>query len=367
MESFEALIPKFRKAKAEKAETAETKTEGLLVEEKTELLSQLEDHIQRVSTERENLEAELEKARKSGNFSKFNKLQETVKSEISKAEGIQRKIEGRTTSSEISGVYSSIDAGGKEKIEAILLSFEAELTTWTDFYTKHGIELPADFAEQMQDIWNRNADVMTEAITEKGFDRAIFIPEIVDGVDLKKIEEEMTKSYKEEAKKAGLPENDTYLGIDIKKVVNSRTGSRIILIHSAPDLTAQPELLKTLDKKYGGEKTDGVDNKAEDFIKAGEELTLSEWFIFQREIWEKTGVHLDGKKGSDGYVKPTWCGGSRMGSGVGSHVVRACWYPVFAGVDVVPIRLSIPFLGLVAGSPAVSNKLAFNFYYFKLF
>ena len=32
---------------------------------------------------------------------------------------------------------------------------------------------------------------------------------------------------------------------------------RIVLVHDALDLTLQPELKKTLDKKYGGEKENG--------------------------------------------------------------------------------------------------------------
>jgi len=299
-----------------------------------ELLQQLEAGVEKVETAREALEAELEIAKKSGDFSKFYDLQKKAKTDIFQTEKIQRKLEGKDFDSMISAEYTSVDSKGKEKKETINFRFEEELANWTDFYNKHGIELPADFAETMQDIWERNASVMENEIAEKGFDKIIFIPASVDSADLKKLEEEMTKGYKEEAKKAGLPENDTYFGIKTKEVINSRTGDRIILLHSAPDLTAHPELLKTLDKKYGGEKTTGTDNKAEDFIKEGEGLTLPEWLLLQREIWEKTGVHLDGKKGDDGYIKPTWCPGSRMGKEVGSIVVRAYWNPVNARVNV---------------------------------
>ena len=89
-------------------------------------------------------------------------------------------------------------------------------------------------------------------------------------------------------------------------------------------MTAQPELKKTLGKEYGGEKENGKDNKAQDFIDQGEALTLSDYLLLQRLVFEKTGVHLDSKKTPDGsYIYWTWLPGSR----VGDRVVRACFRP----------------------------------------
>ncbi len=305
-------------------------------EEKGELLQQLETGVEKIEAGRKALEAELEIAKKSGDFSKFYELQKIAQKGIFEAEKTKRKLEGEASAFDISADYVTKDAKGKEKTETIPFNFETELVSWTDFYAKHKLTLPANFAEKMQDIWERNGEALRKEIVEKGFDRVIFIPASVDTADLKKLEESMTEGYKEEAKKVGKDTvYDTYWGVETKEVINSRTGDRIILIHSSPDLTAQPELLKTLDKKYGGEKTTRTDNKAEDFIKAGEKLTIAEWLILQREIWEKTGVHLDGKKGEDGYVKPTWCPGSRLGKEAGSYVVHAYWNPDYAQVFVI--------------------------------
>jgi hypothetical protein len=302
--------------------------------EKTELIQQLETSVGAVEAGRKALETEFEEAKKSGDFSKFYELQKTVRKDVSKADRDRRILEGENPISEISAQYKNKDTKSEESAEIISLNFENELVNWTDFYNKHGLTLPANFAETMQDIWERNVSAMEKEIAEKGFDKIVFIPASVDSADLKKLEADMTKGYKEEAKKAGQSENDTYWGIEAKEIINTRSGNRIILLHSAPDLTAQSELLKTLDKKYGGDKTNTVDNKAEDFINAGEQMTISEWLILQREIWEKTGVHIDGKVGADGYVKPTWCGGSRVGKGAGSSVVRAYWNPGGARVEV---------------------------------
>ncbi len=347
MESFEVLTPKSGKSKIEKSKSADSEVVELSAEEKEELLNKLDEQLGLVAVARRILENEFASAQKTADFTLFQDRRRKVQVEIAKAEAIQKKLEGKSFIPEISAEYKYKDIKGKENTETISINFEKEIANWTDFYIKHGLTLPANFAEAMQDIWERNADAIEREIQEKGFDKIILIPATVDSADLKKLEEEMTKSYKEEAKKAGLPENDTYLGIDPEKVINSRSGDRMILLHSAPDLTAQPELLKTLDKKYDGEKTNGIDNKAEDFIKAGEKLTITEWFLLQREIWEKKGIHVDGKVGDDGYVKPTWCPGSRLGKEAGSGVVRADWDPGIARVDVYAVSpgLSDPGVG----------------------
>ena len=314
----------------------------------TELLQQFETGVEAVEAGRKALETAFEEAMKSGDYSRFNELQRTVKASVYQAERIQRKLSGETFDPIILAEYKYKDEKGKESTESITLNFETELANWSDFYTQHGLTLPEDFAEKMQDIWERNAPAMEKEITEKGFDKVVFIPASVDDINLKKLEEEMTKGYKEEAKKAGKPVNDTYFGIDTTQVINSRTGDRIVLLHSVPDLTAQPELLKTLDKKYGGEKADTVDNKAQDFIDLGEQMTIPEWFILQREIWEKTGVYIDGKITSDGnYIICPWLPGSRMGTEAGSGVLRASWDPDRARVfvDAYSPGLAYPAIG----------------------
>ncbi len=254
----------------------------------------------------------------------LGKTEEEIKAMEATLRKKRKEILGESFESTISAIYKWKDKKGKEVAKTIELDFETEISSITDFYKKHGIDLPADFAEQMQDIWQRNTEAMTEAIKDKGFDKVLFLPENLP--NLADLEAKMTDGYEKEKG------NKTFWGIGADQITEtSRSGARIILVHEAPDLTAERELQKTLGKEYGGEKENGKDNKAEDFIKNGEALTLSEYLVLQRSVFEKTGVHLDGKKTPKGdYIYWTWLPGSRGGS----YVVCVHWDPGDGRLDV---------------------------------
>ena len=241
---------------------------------------------------------------------------------------------------EISTEYVYKDKDGKETKENIEIDFEKEISSLTDFYEKHDIEISSDFAEQMQDIWDNNIDAITEEIEKKGFNKVLFIPEKLPSI--KDLEEKMTEGYEKEKG------NKTYWGESADSITETKNEAKIVLLHDATDLTLQPELKKTLGKKYGGEKEDGKNNKAEDFIKQGEKITLSEYLILQRNIFDKTGVHIDGKKSSDGYIYWTWLPGSQVKKeGGGVRVIAAGWAPDVAqlSVNAYDADYSLSYLG----------------------
>ncbi len=251
--------------------------------------------------EAEALKAKTELGRAELALEEIKKKEAKLKMALRKG---KKELSGETAEAEeISVEYKRKDTKGKEKSETISLNFEKELTDWTDFYTKHGIELPADFAEQMQDIWNRNADVITEAIKEKGFNNVLFIPDGLPSLSI--LDEKMTEGY-EKAKG-----NKTYWEMKKEEITEKRSGGRIILLHDSIEPDDIPELAVTLGKT------------AQSFLDAKEELTVSEYLLLQREIFEKTGKHIDDKRTS-------WVPGARVGSGV----VRACWGPDGAQVGV---------------------------------
>ncbi len=312
---FEALKPK--------GVTEEPEVSGLEAlseeekQEKVALMKELENRIKAVEAGLADLQDAVTEAEKSNDWSKVSSLKNILKSKLALAKTAQRKLEGREEELTISAEYKYKDEKGKEIAETIELDFETEISSLIDLYKRNGIEVPVDFKEQMQSLWEKNADAMTEAVAEKGFDQVLFIPENLP--KLKELEVKMTAGYEKEKG------NKTYWYISADDIKETATrGARIILVHKAPDLTAHPELKKTLSKEFGGEKENGKDNKAEDFIKDGESLTLSEYLILQRDVFEKTGVHLDSKLTPDGdYIFWTWLPGSQ----VGSYVIDAGWSP----------------------------------------
>ena len=287
------------------AKSAENKEKAL------KMLKGFESKINELGKQRE----ELKKAVEQGEKKQIEKISKEVSVLLKSAKKMKNAIEGKSEDNEISAEYVFKNEDGTEKKEIIEINFEKEIASILDLYEKHSIDIPENFKEQMQNMWERNTDAIKEAIKEKGFNKVLFIPEKLPNI--KELEEKMTEGYEKEKG------NKTYWSVTPDSIIETKTESRIILVHNASDLTSQPELKRTLDKKYGGEKENGKDNKAEDFIKQGEALNLSEYLILQRDIFEKTGIHLDSKKTPDGYIYWTWLPGAKSGS----RVVHSNFYP----------------------------------------
>jgi len=280
---------------------------------KEEQKKQKEDRLKKLEELQNEFRKAVEEATKTGKVEEAQKLKVAFDKN---AEELKQLIETPIISTE----YVYKDEKGKETKENIEIDFKKEISSLTDFYEKHDIELPDNFKEQMQDIWERNADAITAEIEKKGFNKVLFIPEKLPSI--KDLEKKMTEGYKKEKG------NETYWGENADSITETKNEARIVLLHDATDLTLQPELKKTLSKKYGGEKEDRKDNRAEDFIKQGEKMTLSEYLILQRNIFDKTGLHIDGKKTPDGsYIYWAWLPGSQVKKGSGVRVVYAYWGP----------------------------------------
>jgi MoxR-like ATPase len=210
----------------------------------------------------------------------------------------RKEILGESSDSVISAEYKRKDEKGKVVKENIEIDFQEKLDSAVDFYKKHGIKLPADFTEQIQDIWQRNVDSMKEAIEKQGFDEVLFVP---SGLAVPDLHTKMSAGYIKTYQGSNFESNGSFSGVKEKT-----TESRIILIHknNAQNLANRPELKETLGKT------------AESFVKSGEAFTLTDYLIYQKKYFEETGKHLD----VDGW---TWLPGSR----VGSLVVCADWRP----------------------------------------
>jgi len=282
---------------------------------KKEQKKQQEYRLKKLEELQNNFRKAVEEATKTGKVEEAQKLKVAFDKN---AEELKQLIETPIISTE----YVYKDEKGKEKKETIKIDFEKEIEDFSVFYKNHNIEIPANFAEQMQDIWEKNIDAITEKIEKKGFNKVLFIPEKLPSI--KDLNEKMTEGYeKEKGNKTSWGENEDY----ISRTEETENEARIVLLHDAPDLTAQPELKKTLGKEYGGEKEDGKNNRAENFIKQGEKLTLSEYLISQRNIFDKTGIHIDGKESSEYTVYWTWLPGSTILAVDGTPVPNIRWDP----------------------------------------
>ncbi len=339
---FEALKP--TTSPAEDETTSSVELSEAEKQDKLALIEELEGRISDVESARVVLKTTIAEAEKESKlWSEVEAKRRLLDGVLYRAKLVQRKLEGKSAELTISAEYKYKYEKGKEVVEKIELDFETEISSMIGLYEKHGIEIPVDFKEQMQVVWEENIDALKEAMTEKGFDKVLFLPENLP--NLKELDKKLTEGYKAEFEKAnpGKTGEETKWWIEADEIVEvERKVARLVLVHKASDLTAHPELKKSLDKKYGGEKEDGQDNKADDFIKAGEALTATEYFLLQRDIFEKTGVHIDGKS-PDGNVYWTWLPGSR----VGSRVVRADFSPGGGrvGVEAVDPGDSFPSIG----------------------
>jgi hypothetical protein len=195
------------------------------------------------------------------------------------------------------------DGSDVETSEAISITidFEKKLEYSVTFYKNHHIEIPDNFREIMSDIWSRNIDVIKKSIEEQGFDEILLIPGDTSVADLNlKMSEGYAETYQSENFKAG----GSFEG-----VIEKTKEPRIVLIHknNAQKLRDRPEFQKTLGQK------------AEDLIKSGQTLTLTDYLIYQRQFFEETGNHLD----ESGW---TWTPGSTVKNpGGGFRVVIAVW------------------------------------------
>ena len=201
----------------------------------------------------------------------------------------------------VTATYAHKDWNNVETSETITIDFEKKLEYSVTFYKNHHIEIPDNFREIMSDIWSRNIDVIKKSIEEQGFDEILLIPGDTSVADLNlKMSEGYAETYQSENFKAG----GSFEG-----VIEKTKEPRIVLIHknNAQKLRDRPEFQKTLGQK------------AEDLIKSGQTLTLTDYLIYQRQFFEETGNHLD----ESGW---TWTPGSTVKNpGGGFRVVIAVW------------------------------------------
>jgi MoxR-like ATPase len=192
------------------------------------------------------------------------------------------------------------------KAEISGLNIEKSINTFKNFYSHHNIFLPLDFESKAKEIWTRNKDQIEQYIKSEGYNQILIIPEIL--LDTETLHTKMTEGY-----------NPTYLGDNFKNggsFAGSTTQSqrfKILLVHSQTELTGLPILNSTLNTTPDQFKQTG---------KKG--LSLQEYLILQRYIFDSTKTHIDS-------VKWTWLPKTLSGQ----NLVWSGFDPAGGGLGVV--------------------------------
>lgn len=170
--------------------------------------------------------------------------------------------------------------------ESIRINIDKKISEYIDFYNKMNIELPSNFKEQMQLIWENNIDEIKKEVKEKGFNEVLLAPPILNSKQLaEKIRVwNMWNQY---------TSNSTSGYEDLKSQNTDKF--RLILVHNTQDLVDRPDLEKTRNIK-------GQDVPLEEI------LTIEDYLIFQGKYFSETGNFLD----ESGYSWMSTKDGSRL-------------------------------------------------------
>jgi|GEM_PF-3431676 len=214
---------------------------------------------------------------------------------LTRAKKLQRTLEGKHGPEPITAAWKHNDESGKEIAEEITLDVETSLDTYTEFYTKHSIELPPDFRERIAELWDAHRAEIVEAIESRGYNDLVLVP---GGLTSAKLHTPMTEGYVETYRSPNFESGGSFSGVK-----EDTTKTHLRLLHRAHNLSDHPVLKETRGKKNDSYGAEGG-------------MTLADYLIYQRQYFEATGKHLD-------VSSWTWLPGSKSGS----QIVGARWGP----------------------------------------
>jgi hypothetical protein len=202
---------------------------------------------------------------------------------------------------EISTTYTHPDG----KTETITLDFEAKLTEFLSFYQKTNVDLPLDFEDTARDLWDRNQAEIEQAITQNGFEDMLIIPGNIPLADLA----EKMKMESGNYTGSNFDEGGGFTGA----ISPNADQPRIILFHkkTLPEVQAETGLDVHLNIT-AGEALKLFQQKP------NEHMTLPDFIIMERKIFEESGIHI-----SD-YTKKS---GQWLNTKSGTRLVYSRWFP----------------------------------------
>jgi hypothetical protein len=215
---------------------------------------------------------------------------------------------------EIQTTYTHPDG----KVETITLDIEAKLQDFLSFYQKTNIDLPPNFEDTIRDIWNQNQIDIEQALEQSGFDDLLIIPGNIPLTELKD-KMSMESGYYESS-------NFTNGGGFTGAISQNVDKSRIILYHkkTLPEVQTETGLDVHLNITAG-------DALKLFEAKPDEHMTLTDFIIMERKVFEESGIHL-----SD-YQKKS---GQWLNTKSGALLVNSDWNPRLHRLGVVVVDLT---------------------------
>ena len=223
----------------------------------------------------------------------------------------------------ISAEFENPESGAKESIS---IDFEKELAGWQKFYQEKRVEVPADLAEEVVDVFERNRAEMEKAMEEMGYDKAIIVPPNLDAVEL---HQKMTEGWNKTHEYSSFKEAGGFAAI----TTPNYDKVRIVLVHEkGARNNGDHPILKKLRGKSVVDVSGLAPEKVQEMLDNGENipmkitiggksyafggLDVQGYLIWQREYAERNSAHID---------EEGWS--SLPGSAAGSRVPGLHWSP----------------------------------------
>lgn len=242
----------------------------------------LEQSLKEVESLRKNLEEAIDSKDEAAQKELAAKLRVAlvkglaINKEVSKELGLEVELGPIPT---ILTEFKYKDERGEEKTEKIKIDFNKKLNYSLEFYERYFVDLPPDFSETMRDIWAKNIDEIEKVVTEKGFDEILLVPA---GISPGEFFEKANKI--DTSGRLSVGHNFWYCTDDnFASVVAENMKPKIVLIHKSrcQNLLDRPDLALTMNKT------------CQSFIDQGENLTLTDYLIFEEQYAETTGKQLE--------------------------------------------------------------------------
>lgn len=203
----------------------------------------------------------------------------------------------------------------------IEVDFNAVIKKSKKFYRKHRITLDNNFEARARDIWTRNYESIKKEIATYGYDYVLIVPDNLP--PLEALHNKMSRGYDPTGKDDMFTIDGSFSQVKDSK---SRNNFHLLLLHSNTNFTSQPLLDSTnevspmnlifnkdLDRREKDHAMDdliksqgdvlinlplknitfGDSRELKNNVIRTEGLTLKEYLIFQRQVFEATRKHLD--------------------------------------------------------------------------
>jgi hypothetical protein len=205
----------------------------------------------------------------------------------------------------------------------IEVDFNSVIKKSKKFYRKHKIVLENNFEARARDIWIRNYEDIKKEIATYGYDYVLIVPDSLP--PLETLHNQMTRGY-DKTELGAMFELEGSFTFSRVKDSKSRNNFHLLLLHDDINSSNQVLIDRTYEKcpinlvfdkdltrreknhamealimSQGDVKinfpleniTFGDSREVKNSVIRAEGLTLKEYLIFQRQIFESTGKHLD--------------------------------------------------------------------------